>query len=217
MTVELPTTHEKKATEEETSPKVKLVWKGTWVGSDSCSLPSDEEFKQSLNTFELAAEGGGGVGFVATELGLDTIEAYHFGGTDSTVSWTGSYLLDNGEGLEKTSDLEHKCVFNFTDFGGDSSECVTTATAMGDTDFGRFISFGRMYDRQTDSKTNGVRLELVLARRYLAPKDPRLKISLTQIENVGCRVLCDVDLLDVPWQSLEYKPKPPKKKTKSNK
>jgi hypothetical protein len=122
-------------------------WKGTWVSSTS-GIPSDTAFTSSLNTFSLAGkkvlEKDKPLVITANEdewydlaynhtlgIGVDK-------GSFSEGSFiSGSYLLDNGSGLSEYSDIEQKFAFEVGDGGGVFKAC-------GNTEFGRFISFGKV-------------------------------------------------------------------------
>ena len=75
------------------------TWQGTWVASEF-GLPSDDDFKASENTFKLECS--------------EMLSLVAAGAHNSTKNWeaegakfTGSYKLDNGDGLEDTEDIEH--------------------------------------------------------------------------------------------------------------
>mmetsp|Transcript_21736 Transcript_21736/g.43124 ORF Transcript_21736/g.43124 Transcript_21736/m.43124 type:complete len:145 (+) Transcript_21736:1-435(+) len=84
--------------------KLKLTWKGTWVGSSSQLLPSDKEFDSSQNKFQLQAT-------CDSDLALGQATVPKILSKLGVVSWTGTYLLDNGEGHEPFSDFSHRCIF----------------------------------------------------------------------------------------------------------
>ena len=81
------------------------------------------------------------------------------------MQFGGSYKLDNGDGLEDTSDDTHRWeVRTWPKAAPGEVECATHAAvaAVGTTPFGRFVSLGTI-----DGST------MTLARRYIADDDPR--------------------------------------------
>ena len=81
------------------------------------------------------------------------------------MKFGGSYKLDNGDGLEDTSDDTHRWeVRSWPKAAPGEVECATHAAvaAVGTTPFGRFVSLGAI-----DGST------MTLARRYIADDDPR--------------------------------------------
>ena len=81
------------------------------------------------------------------------------------MQFGGSYKLDNGDGLEDTSDDTHRWeVRSWPKAAPGEVECATHAAvaAVGTTPFGRFVSLGAI-----DGST------MTLARRYIADDDPR--------------------------------------------
>ena len=129
-----------------------LSWKGTWVASGD-GLPSDADFVASANTFEVTAPPVDGLGETRF-LPLFAERSFEFTG--------GSYLLDNGDGPAPYSDVQHKCLVYSRGDG-------LVVGACGDTEFGRFVSLGRI----VESTDGGNRL--TLARRYVADSDARAK------------------------------------------
>ena len=108
---------------------------GRWVASDA-GLPSEEEFATSENTFKLECSAD-----LATLGSLRVRESMQEEEPPQFVS--GSYKLDNGEGLADYSDLEHKL---WAADGPPSHHPSThewaAVGACGDTEFGRFVSLG---------------------------------------------------------------------------
>ena len=81
------------------------------------------------------------------------------------MQFGGTYKLDNGDGLEDTSDDMHRWeVRTWPKAAPGEVECATHAAvaAVGTTPFGRFVSLGTI-----DGST------MTLARRYIADDDPR--------------------------------------------
>lgn len=68
-------------------------------------------------------------------------------------------------------------------------------TASGNTEFGRFVSAGRLNVHDT------ARTVLTLARRYVADSDPRAKLSAKEVAS-QCIEAKD---FDEPWKSLRWK------------
>ena len=162
------------------------TWHGTWVASED-GLPSDEEFAASLNAFALKSDTP-----ITGQCVLDCLGSYTF---------TGSYKLDQGEGLADYSDVTHKvCVIEGPPLeGGQSGWCIVGA--RGTTEFGEFVSLGR-YDGHSGSGD----VTLTLARRYIADNDPRCKMSA---EEVAGRLDVDEELdwtfSECPWGALPWK------------
>ena len=176
-------------------------WTGTWIGIEEDEMPSDEEFKSSPNTFNIK--------------GVIT------GEKKSIISWQeGSYLLDNGGGLEPYSDESHRTHFytrtllNYSvtliqSFLDNEHEAVSQETELfgmseGTTEFGAFQSKGiierkRKHAGDTiERKHEGV--VFTLARRYLPTKgDVRGKLPMEAFINAS-------DLaLEKPWFNLPVK------------
>ena len=81
------------------------------------------------------------------------------------MQFGGSYKLDNGDGLEDTSDDTHRWeVRSWPKAAPGEVECATHAAvaAVGTTPFGRFVSLGVIEGRT-----------MTLARRYIADDDVR--------------------------------------------
>jgi hypothetical protein len=171
-------------------------WSGTWVASDD-GLPSDEAFAASANTFKLTCSEG--IGMLVTLSEGCAAEA-------PTATFTGSYKLDNGDGLQDFSDTEHKiCLQEGPSVGhafGDS-EWVSVA-ARGTTEFGEFLSLGKMVRAEDGEHV------LTLARRYIADEDPRCAMSAQDAlgrisgEDEGKDMwACEEPWLALPWKVPE--------------
>lgn len=130
------------------------------------------------------------------------------GKINSAVSWTGSYLLDNGDGLEEHSDTFHSSfLFKNTISASpvnsileDLDCCRCLCIATGDTEFGEFVSKG-IFQQEESNKVTGVRRTLTLARRYLPTKgDVRKKLTVPELISL-------TDLLgdSEPWFNLPVK------------
>ena len=111
--------------------KKMLTWKGAWVGSTR-GLPSDQEFAASPNAFTLtSAKIKGGVSLSATAAELEPAAGLK-------SKFTGSYQLDQGDGLETFSDKTHMFKISAAPDGS------VLVAARGTTEFGAFVSAGRL-------------------------------------------------------------------------
>jgi len=157
------------------------AWQGSWIASEA-GLPSDDAFSASTNTFQLQS---------AIPL------APPAPGGQST-DFTGSYLLDNGDGPNSYSDFEHSIHWTSALVAGVSpsflesrfatlveyhqwlktqqAESWCLVTASGNSEFGRFISAGRLEFAQAPARPT-----LKFARRYVANKDPRTKRTAAEL------------------------------------
>lgn len=109
-----------------------LVWVGAWVGSAGPGEPTADEFAASDNVFRLTAK---------TQLEVLSVESLQ----GQTWSFIGTYKLDQGGGggLETFSDLEHS--FAVGTLHGVTNARFFVVGACGNTEFGRFISHGRLF------------------------------------------------------------------------
>ena len=158
-----------------------LTWRGAWaLRGPGEPEPSDETLSTSANTFECS-------GPVAEAADAPTL-ARALAGT--TASWTSStYLLDQGDGRGRCtySDETHRVVFKGSDEGsgggasatagagaGESASAGvgagTLVAACGRTEFGAFVSLGRL-------TVQGADVVLTLARRYVDDADPRASFA----------------------------------------
>jgi hypothetical protein len=150
--------------------KKMLTWKGAWVGSTR-GLPSDQEFAASPNAFTLtSAKIKGGVSLSATAAELEPAAGLK-------SKFTGSYQLDQGDGLETFSDKTHMFKISAAPDGS------VLVAARGTTEFGAFVSAGRL----ESGGSTGV--QLTLARRYVDDADPRKK--WTTADRVTTELLSD--------------------------
>lgn len=169
------------------------TWEGTWVASTE-GLPSNEEFEASENTFKLKC---------SKTLG----NVWQHDDDDEPVSFTGSYKLDNGEGPADFTDIKHEIwAHNGPPAHHPSTSSWAVVGACGDTEFGRFVSLGRL-DQKADGCIPGGEqyTRLTLARRYIADDDPRKEMSA---KDVALRVAScgnDEGVIDVPWLALPWK------------
>jgi len=159
------------------------TWEGTWVASAD-GLPSAVDFQESANTFKLECSDA-----------LPSIchDSSEVGGAGAIL--TGSYKLDNGDGLADYSDIEHQIwAYNGPPEHRPSAGEWTTIGACGDTEFGRFVSLGQL--------SNG---RLTLARRYITNDDPRVKMSAMDIVGRVASIGPDRWACDAPWLALPWK------------
>lgn len=155
-----------------------LIWEGSWEGSAD-GFPKEEEFQSSLNKFRLVCND-------PKNISGDSITTNETDGITTDVmeklinlegSLKGSYLLDqgDGQGLQRFEDHSHE--FATSEIITDKEDKFLVVSACGSTEFGRFISHGRITlatstidpPTSTQSKT----LTLTLARRYVMDKDSR--------------------------------------------
>ena len=129
-------------------------WTGTWVASEE-GLPNDSDFLASPTTFALVSD--------------KSLVNFSHVGSASFVS--GSYKLDQGDGLNSYSDISHEFHLRSTNDDEGSDGIVG---ACGNTEFGRFISIGVLEPR-------GSTAQLILARRYIADNDPRAKLTAAEV------------------------------------
>lgn len=172
------------------------TWEGTWVASTE-GLPSDADFAASPNTFKLTCS--------------DALpQVYRKGfvdGEPSNATFTGSYKLDNGDGLADYEDLEHEIWAQngppSHHPGGDEWAVVG---ARGNTEFGRFISLGRL-DQRTDDGVPGddTYTRLTLARRYIADNDKRAKMSAREVAGRVASCGPDEGFINAPWLAAPWR------------
>ena len=170
-------------------------WEGTWVASAE-GLPSDADFAASANTFALVAAG-------------DDLLSSWAGGAPSGAargSFSGSYKLDQGGGLEDFSDHTH--AFELVKR---AEEPFAIVGARGSTEFGEFVSLGRL-DLALDLDAPGgddaatTRApRLTLARRYLADDDVRAKLSCAAVVPTLCETEPAAAPREAPWERLPWK------------
>ena len=138
----------------------RLRWQGAWVAREG-DLPTDDEFTASENAFDVSSTAGFEFHTHRRLLGI-TRELGHataFGLVD------GYYLLDNGGGHERFTDIRQNVLAKqFT--RGEGSFFVA---ACGTTEFGSFISLGSI-----DETASGT-VQMTLARRYVDDSDPRAR------------------------------------------
>ena len=141
----------------------KFTWNGSWVG---CGVGEEEpridDFNASKTKFEYK---------------LDFLTDVDFSNLMQLVNivgkTSGTYLLDNGDGRQAYCDLCQDVILDC--IGGD-----TFVAAKGDTEFGSFVSFGKIED------CGGKRF-LTLARRYISKGDCRLSLATPKDVFSHCR------------------------------
>ena len=168
-------------------------WSGTWVASAD-GLPSDADFEASTNTFELECSAA-----------LPRLASA------DRATFAGSYKLDNGDGLADHSDYEQR--LHAVDGPGGhhpmgecgTATCWAVVAATGNTEFGRFVSLGRL-DGATTYEDGYTRL--TLARRYIEDDDPRVRESAPELAMrvQGCGI--DEWAIAAPWLALPWKVSP---------
>jgi len=103
------------------------------------------------------------------------------------MEFSGSYLLDNGDGLQRTEDTEHKWAVRT-----DKDDTFAAVAAVGTTPFGRFVSLG-VIEGET----------MTLARRYIDDSDPRIAWTspdavLDAVLGGGDDFAAGLDLAEIP-------------------
>ena len=192
------------------------TWEGTWVSSID-GLPSDEEFATSTNTFKLECRYLWTLALAlascphapsshlhASSKPLGTVYKHK----DEAVTFTGHYKLDNGGGPADYSDVEH----NINAFNGPPEHHPAThgwavVGACGNTEFGRFVSLGRL-DKRAAGEVSGEEeyTRLTLARRYVDDDDPRAGMSAEDVrKRITGYKAPDEGVIDVPWLALPWK------------
>ena len=145
----------------------RLRWQGAWVAREG-DLPTDEEFAASENAFDVLSNGPEDVFHPFSELdaGKSVLEVLgHLEGGILFDLIDGYYLLDNGGGHERFTDIRQNVLAKqFT--RGEGSFFVA---ACGTTEFGSFISLGSI-----DETASGT-VQMTLARRYVDDSDPRAR------------------------------------------
>jgi len=174
-------------------------WEGSWVSSTvEEGLPPDASFSASPCTFSCAAElplpGSG------APLRLEALAGARFSFCSS------SYFLDNGDGLQRFEDEQHRVAFEAAppEPAGAEPLGALLAGGQGTTEFGCFVSFGVV------ERAAGGALRFTLARRYLGGGDARLAWESAADALQGCtapvgRVLPRSELLGAPWGALPWR------------
>jgi len=143
----------------------KLVWQGAWVGSED-TAPTAEQYHESTNTFKLTSS--------VSSIGGLSLEAL----STTEVSFAGDYLLDQGDssGPGTYRDISHHVAFSKLYSAG-----FAAVGAVGETEFGRFVSHGRLTISEGEGEGEGEgkepKLTLTLARRYVVDKDARAALT----------------------------------------
>ncbi len=168
-------------------------WEGTWVSSQD-GLPTDQMFQSSDNSFSL---------HTTQNLQVHGSDRAEGGGPGPGGTFTGSYKLDNGDGLKDFSDVDHSFYICEDPPSDRPGRCPgATVAAVGDTEFGRFVSLGKL-----DSKVDGRFTRLTLARRYIDEFDDRGGMGP---EDLARRVAASCGApeawaVDAPWLALAWK------------
>jgi hypothetical protein len=187
--------------------------RGSWVSTNdpAAAFPSNAAFAAAETSFELTTAD-------AIDIASDS--------ASQTVRWGGSYLLDNGDGLERYSDEMHECCLApCLANGSPKAEAAVAGTvthhvaARGQTEFGVFISAGVVEaipvlaaagdgattagDGATTAEAPArLRYRLTLARRYLiSAKDVRYGDALE------ARAAAQISLSGLPWEHIPLKAK----------
>jgi len=164
----------------------KVTWKGSWVGATTATVSdlTAEDFNESENQFELSAN------LVLTDDASDTPDGLVGGMRGELTGW---YLLDNGDGHGRHSDLQHSFqIYNVA--ASSETPGAEVCVAVGDTEFGRFVSLGSVTGA-AESKT------LTLCRRYVEDADRAQLESPTQfVDRLKVTQLRDV--ASTPWKLL---------------
>ena len=172
------------------------TWEGTWVASTE-GLPSDTEFAASPNTFKLTCS--------------DPLpDVYKKGRTDGKpdlATFTGTYKLDNGDGLADYEDIEHQMwAHNGPPEHHPGGDEWAVVGACGNTEFGRFVSLGRLDERTAEGVPGDDRYtRLTLARRYIADNDKRAKLSAFDVADRVTACGPDEGFINAPWLGLPWK------------
>jgi hypothetical protein len=188
----------------------KLKWNGTWVaGTAAAGLPGASEFAASATTFALTGVLPPQMPGIRLSANGDRLSP-----SAMTARFKGAYLLDNGDGPRPYTDHAH----SFQMFRA-SAETVHVV-AKGTTEFGPFISAGRL-DHVPDDTTGNV-VTLTLARRYLEDRDKRVRWGMVQLAESLVAVDGDeagftsAEIAEQPWRarSMQLRFKSRKKNSK---
>ena len=180
----------------------KLTWDGSWVpGTSAAGLPSDAAFDASVSTFALTAVLPPQMSGIRLSAAGDMLSP-----SAMTARFKGSYLLDNGDGLNPYTDFAH----SFQIFRASSDTVLVVA--KGTTEFGPFISAGRLDHAPSDTTGNAVKL--TLARRYLEERDKRVRWGVKELAE--SLMQAEAEVAEQPWRakSMQLRYKKPKKKSK---
>lgn len=177
------------------------TWEGTWVASTE-GLPTNEEFEASENSFKLKCSG------ISEHDSRDLGDLYWDGKdheSESLGQLTGTYKLDNGEGPADYSDRKQEIwAYNGPPSHHPSSTPWAVVGACGDTEFGRFVSLGRL-DQKEEPGLDEPYTRLTLARRYIADDDPRKSMSARDVARRVAANGPDENVIDIPWLALPWK------------
>lgn len=189
-----------------------LSWDGTWV-SGMLEEGTPDTFASSASTFRGTTPFHGPLTLTAL--------------AGATLEFKTSYLLDNGDGLQRFEDVRHVVAFEAPDpaleaptsstdgaappaaslgapaAAAPADETVAVpptpllAGAQGDTEFGAFVSYGVAEAVEDGS------LRFTLARRYLGEGDSRASWdAASALQN--CRAVLAEATRSAPWAALPW-------------
>ena len=168
----------------------RLRWQGAWVAREG-DLPTDDEFAASENAFDVSSTAGFEFHTHRRLLGI-TRELGHataFGLVD------GYYLLDNGGGHERFTDIRQNVVVEEK-----SPTDPLVVAAVGTTEFGAFVSLGSI-----DETASGT-VRMTLARRYVDDSDPRARWTTDDVLDDGVRMRHGAGMASGSlWDSLPWR------------
>jgi hypothetical protein len=168
-----------------------LVWEGAWVSASlEEGLPADGAFESSPCTFRCSVR-------MLLPAGAP-LSLAALAGAALTLS-ASTYLLDNGEGLQRFHDETHLVAFDAPP--PDGSGTALLVGGQGNTEFGRFVSIGMAEAEE------GGGLKLTLARRYLDSGDARLswRGGVGALEGCTAAGAPRSELLRGPWAALPWR------------
>jgi hypothetical protein len=152
------------ASSDEKEKEEHLEWKGTWVGCEDCPdartapTPNPVAFKTSEMNFQVSGKG-------INQIDGETSSLWKF-------ELTGSSGWDLGEGDEKKRHLDHRHSVLMKGLPWKpSDEDRTVVAAVGENEFGAFVSAGYL-------QPGGA---IILGRRYLDEGDERAKWSVEEL------------------------------------
>lgn len=130
------------------------------MGSEDAA-PTAEQYRDSINTFKLTSS--------TSSISSLSLEAF----STTEVSFAGEYQLDQGDGSGAGTyrDISHHVAFSKLYSSG-----FEAVGACGETEFGRFVSHGRLTCSE-DAEEKEPKLTLTLARRYVVDKDARAALT----------------------------------------
>ena len=154
-------------------------WKGAWLAKDGA-------FKTALVTSRWVTHS-----FNLTVADVDTLLDQR---TEYTGSITGSYKLDNGDGPQDYSDVEHQ-IHAWPVVANPFMERWKLVGARGKDELGEFISIGALL--LPSEYCSG--FMLFLSRRYISDDDPRTKLTAKEVMQ-RCRASMVNETEDCDWR-----------------